>query len=293
MILFIFAVSFVSFLYPCLFQVISLCISFYIFWRLFLLDSIASPHVVDATNLLYCDIADVDMDALSKQVADRLRIGMDKHGVTTEAEWVTALRNGGKLNCSESFDNFLEGKKNGWISTDAFTFPETGTLEIVRDDPNSGVQAYVTSVLRKISESTYVYAASKTDPNKFVKKATRLALTSLLDPEAYRRQSFGHRKPDVVAYECLKSGAFAITLIGDCKGASSLDKDFHEAEIGHILDMSKELLTKFQVFRYMMISFLTDGRRFQFFKMKREEGEFHFSQSKVYTNTSGWQVDFM
>lgn len=94
----------------------------------------------------------------------------------------------------------------------------------------------------------------------------------------------------MVAYGGANRGAFAITLIGDCKGVTSLNMDFNDAEIGHILDMSKELLGKFQVFRHVMISFLTDGQRFQFFRVKKESGEFNFSQSTVYTDTFGWQV---
>ena len=233
------------------------------------------------------------MTALSKQVADNLRLSTDtKHGVTTEAEWVAALRNDGKLKYLQSFDNFLAEKGAGWINTTDFNFPGIGTGEIPREDPNSGVQGYVTEKLYQILNATHFHARKKKDPNKFVKEGTKLTLRIQPDPEAFSRPSFGHRKPDVVAYGSSNRGAFAIALIGDCKGVVSLVKDFQEPEIGHILDMSKELLTKFQVFRHVMFSFLTDGHRFQFFKVKRESDGFHFSQSTVYTNTLGWQVDY-
>jgi hypothetical protein len=232
------------------------------------------------------------MAVLSRQVADHLRLSTDtKHGVTTEAEWVAALRNNGKLKHLESFDDFLAGKGAGWINTTDFNFPVIGTGEIPREDPNSGVQGYVTEKLTQILNANTIHARKKKNPNQFIQQGTQLTLKILPDPEAFSRPSFGHRKPDVVAYRGSNRGAFAIALIGDCKGVVSLDKDFQPAEIGHILDMSKDLLAKFQVFRHVMFSFLTDGHRFQFFKVQRESDGFHFTQSIVFTETLGWQVD--
>ena len=92
------------------------------------------------------------MAALSRQVADHLRLSTDtKHGVTTEAEWVAALRSNGKLKHLESFDNFLAGKGAGWINTTDFNFPVIGTGdEIPRENSVSGVQGYVTEKLNQI-----------------------------------------------------------------------------------------------------------------------------------------------
>jgi hypothetical protein len=233
------------------------------------------------------------MAALSRQVADHLRLSTDtKHGVTTEAEWVAALRSNGKLKHLESFDDFLAVKGAGWINTTAdFNFPGIGTGEIPRDNSVSGVQTYVTDKLNQILNAKYFHARKKKNPNQFIQQREELTLKIQPDPDAFRRVSFGHRKPDVVAYRGSNRGAFAIALIGDCKGVVSLDKDFQPAEIGHILDMSKDLLSKFQVFRHVMFSFLTDGQRFQFFKVQRESDGFHFTQSIVFTDTLGWQVD--
>jgi serine/threonine protein kinase len=73
------------------------------------------------------------------------------------------------------------------------------------------------------------------------------------------------------------------------KGASSKG-DFPDAEIGHILDLAKVLLRSYQVFRRVLYCFLTDGERFQFFRVERRIDGFFFQQSSVFSNTMGWQI---
>ena len=70
------------------------------------------------------------------------------------------------------------------------------------------------------------------------------------------------------------------------KGASSKG-DFSDAEIGHILDLAKTLLRSHH---RVLCCFLTDGERFQFFKVERRIDEFFFQQSSVFSNTMGWQI---
>jgi hypothetical protein len=54
--------------------------------------------------------------------------------------------------------------------------------------------------------------------------------------------------------------------------------------------MSKELLAKHQVFRNILYCFLTDGQRFQFFKVTRVSDGFNFVESSVFIGTFGWQI---
>ena len=253
------------------------------------------PHLIFLHDfwtggLLKSSEAPVDMDELTRQVATNLRIGMDKHGVTTAAQWVSSLRGNHKLLYRQELDSFLTAAKLGWICCDpTFNFPPLGTAESPRVDRESGTQAYVTGQLRSIKQATHFHA-EKRDKSGFVKKKNALNLQSFPDPDAYERTAFGPRKPDVVAYasENLR-GALAITLIGDVKGASS-EGDFPDAEIGHILGLARTLLGSYQVFRRVLYCFLTDGNRFQFFKVERQSDEFFFQQSSVFFNTMGWQI---
>ena len=247
-------------------------------------------HAFWTGGFLKSSEAPIDMDELSRKVATNLKIDMDKHGVTTTAQWVISLRTNQKLLYRQELDKFLLPDKLGWICCDdPFNFPTLGTAESPRENWGSGTQAYVTGQLRRINQATHLHAGKK-DGTGFVKAKQALNLQSFPDPDAYKRTSFGPRKPDVVAYTDKDlRGALAITLIGDVKGASSLG-DFPDAEIGQILDLAKTLLGSYQVFRRVLYCFLTDGNRFQFFRVERRIDGFFFHQSSVFYNTKGWLI---
>ena len=55
------------------------------------------------------------MDVLADKVATELRIGMDKHGVTIAAQWVSDLRQKRKLSFVPGLDSFLSQMTLGWM----------------------------------------------------------------------------------------------------------------------------------------------------------------------------------
>ena len=84
-------------------------------------------------------------------------------------------------------------------------------------------------------------------------------------------------------------GELAIIFFGDVKPAG--EADFIDEQKGHILDMAIDFMTKVQIDRTHLFCFLTDGKRFQFFRVTREDNDsFVFSQSEVLLEHIGWQV---
>lgn len=65
--------------------------------------------------------------------------------------------------------------------------------------------------------------------------------TSISDPAAYRKVSYGTRRPDIVFHLKDHAGSGAITMIGDVKGRSGTS-DFNDEQMGHIIDMTFDLL---------------------------------------------------
>jgi hypothetical protein len=238
-------------------------------------------------------VTTADLKRLADEFDTKLRLGAEKHGVTTEAQWVTDLRDKSQLVSNHDLDQYLEEvRTRGWIADSCPEFPVFSTGESPRNDWATGTQAFVARMLTSIiSSSSYVYPVSSRNDNKFVKTGKfKLMLLSVPDPESFKKRSFGTRLPDVVCYEGReRRGSQAITMIGDVKSYTS-HGDFPEAEIGHVLDMAKKLLMDHQVFRTYLYCFLTDGHRFQFFKVTRNTDSLLFEQSSVLTGIRGWQV---
>jgi hypothetical protein len=113
----------------------------------------------------------------------------------------------------------------------------------------------------------------------------RSCCNQYVDPTAYSRKSLGNRKPDVVSYASSDTkGSQEIVLLGDVKGREL--GGFSDAEIGHVLDIGTVLMRDHQVGRRELYVFLTDGYRFQFFSISRDEivkGRWSILQSPVYT----------
>jgi hypothetical protein len=80
-------------------------------------------------------------------------------------------------------------------------------------------------------------------------------------------------------------------MIGDTKPSETDDEsDFDDTQVGHILDMVQELLTKVQPWRLKCISFLTDTRRFQFFLTRRTQDGYNHYSSPVFKFLDGWRI---
>ena len=210
-----------------------------------------------------------------------LKIGLTHPGVSTKAEWARSLKQRGNLLFDQSFQFFLENTRYPyWPQNKLPVFP------IQKSGETETCQPFVDNVINLIAKDEGYEI--KVDGG-FHANSTALQSKQRIE-SAYETVSFSRRKPDVVIYNGNLGGACAISILGDVKGRRSDTADFPDAEIGHILDMSKVLLDEHQFSRTLLYSFLTDGYRFQFFKCERGSNSFTFQSSSVFVGLDGWQV---
>lgn len=231
------------------------------------------------------------MDEVAREIKE-LRIGKLHQGVTTAAEWVCDLRDKDALSHSEEFNAWLlENKPNGWIrggDLGADFFPSDMCLE----NGVGGTQEFVWSLLGQYSKNNQCKIHHpRIDGKGFLSKSTE-ALTLSCYPVAnsHTKPSFGSRKPDnVFRSRSDVTGAHTIVVLGDNKRRAH--GKFTDEEIGHVLDMTRQLLMDYQKRRVLMYCFLTDGYRLQFFGVRRGRmNNFTFLESNVYEGLTGWQV---
>ena len=207
-------------------------------------------------------------------------------GTTTEAEMVQEKKENREL-VPFRHQTIMNFKVSWWIRNDDVSrnkFPNVGETE------KDICQPFVTKILEAFTQAD-IPKTSLYYPTNAIKRCSGIQLTSVVDNQAYRKVSFDGRKPDVVSYEAECTGSLAITFIGDVKRRSIASGDFTDQEQGHILDMGFDLMN-IQRHRAFLICFLTDGFRFQFFKIDRREGNKYYSQySAVFEGLSGWQVE--
>ena len=119
-------------------------------------------------------------------------------------------------------------------------------------------------------------------------------LKSWSKENAYVAPSFAGRKPDLVNHEKGCTGSIAITFFGDCKKrGKDTDGNFTDEQIGHILDMSRVFMEKVGYYCQKLLTFLTDGKRWQFFvtQRSRDDNGFHYKVSKVIDDSqNGWNI---
>ena len=216
------------------------------------------------------------------------QLNMGHMGVSTEAEFVQDLRKNStgaqlQLLTMQMADFLFADPKN-------FTYPALGSGE------EAVCQPFISTQLRAmLSRTKYVLASGVfkfIDRWKKCKDELILYTTELVD--AHSRSSFGSRKPDIAGFDGTLRGPQAITLFGDVKGcAAASDSPFPDAQIGHVLDMGRVLLSQHQLWRTYIYVFLTDGVRFVFFKITRDSAAlaaFRYDMSAVYIKERGWQV---
>ena len=105
--------------------------------------------------------------------------------------------------------------------------------------------------------------------------------------------SFSGRKPDIPCFNgMLRGGGCSITLLGDVKDCGPRNNDFSDVEVGHILDMGTDLLTKEQFTRTFLFCFSRTDTDSIFFRCFRSQqgGGITYEQSAVYGGEYGWQV---
>ena len=225
-----------------------------------------------------------------------LQISREHKGISTTAEWVTSLRAEGSLAAnSVSLDTFLEEcAVNWWPTAGVAAFPPIGAMETATCQP------FVTARSHEIANCDGQVHRKKhfrvPGTYTYLRQATKYVNFHSGPVDGHAVVSYSGRSPDIPCYyNGVRRGGCSITILGDVKGCGSRNKDFPEAEIGHILDMGTDLMTKEQFTRAVLFCFLTDGYRFQFFKCSRsQQGDgIRYEQSAVYSGEHGWQVSMM
>ena len=203
-----------------------------------------------------------------------LKAGASRKGVTTQAQFYQEIYQNQSLDRHSNLKGIWNGKAN-W-PLDFPTPPNDGTGEsdkVDKDKKIPGVQTFFTNVLKSLIPHT--------------KKKDKVQ--SIPDPEAFRKCSFGTRKPDVVNYAEGKNGALGITSFGELKGRRH--GDFADEEKGHVLDMARSYMEDFGFNRPFLIVFLSDGVRWQFFRVVRQETSFRYLEGcMVSSHEEGWRM---
>lgn len=214
---------------------------------------------------------------------EKIQVVNNKHGVTSYANFAQRLKEKNKLIFKPEFQIWLQNFQDKWWPCEEVeTFPELHQKEAEHCQPFVSRMINTLALNNKhklLKNGGYSKnpASTQPSPNDVV--------------DAFKSVSFNQRKPDIVMYKANQRGACSITMLGDVKSRNS-DNDFPNEEVGHILDMTIELMTDHQSLRKTFYCFLTDGYRFQFFKCHRVGDSFTFEFSSVFLGESGWQVFF-
>ena len=105
-------------------------------------------------------------------------------------------------------------------------------------------------------------------------------------------QTLGTHKPDHLMRKAGRSGEQSIVTAGEIKRmlkGEIAHGDFSDEEVGQELDFL-QMAFILQPWRTFIYGFLTDTRRFEFFRAVREclQGGIHFERSEVHTDEAGW-----
>lgn len=233
-----------------------------------------------------------DPGVLEQLVRDvrELKVNHSHKGISTAAKWVASLRDAGTLTRQAvNLDAFLRDQAVKWWPTaNVAAFPSAGAME------SATCQPYVSARINDIvsCRGRVHKRRSLLGLSRYLTHATEEVRFRSIPVDGHSIVSFSGRSPDVPCYNGDLRGACSITLLGDVKGCGPRNKDFPDAEVGHILDMATDLLTKEQFTRTLLYCFLTDGYRFQFFCCRRIQRRetFTYEQSPVYGGEVAWQV---
>jgi hypothetical protein len=241
-------------------------------------------------NVLTTGDGGAKLDQIQLQLR-ALQISREHKGISTASEWVTSLRAEGSLAVnSVGLDTFLEEcAVNWWPTAGVAAFPPDGAMETATCQP------FVTARINEIASCSGQVHRKKQirlpGTSAYVQATEHVDFRSI-PVDGHAVVSYSGRSPDIPCYNGVRRGGCSITLIGDVKGCGPRNKDFPEAEMGHILDMGTDLMTKEQFTRTTLYCFLTDGYRFQFFRCFRSQlgDRIRYEQSAVYGGEHGWQV---
>jgi hypothetical protein len=119
---------------------------------------------------------------------------------------------------------------------------------------------------------------------------------TVIDVNSTNVPTIGTHKPDILTRKKLRGGVQSIREVGEMKSMRDSEYpqgDFSNEEIGQTLDYLQATLTA-QPWRIFVYGFLSDCRRFEFFKAMRKmnlnSSEVIFERSGVLMDVAGWSA---
>ena len=155
-----------------------------------------------------------------------------------------------------------------------------------------GVRVILNSLLRELFRGKTLYMETK--DRKTFNEATKAPLCRnySINLEEYKYPSFQNRKPDFVANFANYVGPQAIVLIGNFTSRANFS--FTKEEKGKLIDFARALLFHEQFHRHFIFCFLSDGIRFQFFRVEKlVENDLDDLRVRIFPvviGIQGWQV---
>jgi hypothetical protein len=223
--------------------------------------------------------------------------------VTTEAEFIQALHFEKKIAHCPDFDGWIgillgETFKNGcWIfkEMNSSHVPQTACGEkdfMIGKARFMGTQSYFTKLVNALLKPCLIYPLGA--KGAFIDKGRKQLRLASTPEDSHNKSSFSTRKPDFTAYKIGSAGEYAISFFGDVKPFAGDERiDFTDAEVGHVIDMGFEFMRHVQPLRPFLIVFLTDMRRWQFFKIVRLENKsFEVQVSSIRVDAKGFSAFF-
>ena len=204
----------------------------------------------------------------------------------TRAEATVENVRKGVLSHSPKLTKHLEDQSITWWpqGLNDNTFPSLGDKEIRTCQPFvSKVLAIFSKGKVKVKSST---VKGKVNNSKTSQEVKIMSIPYLSAPST---PTVGKKRPDCVFYEANKTGNAAITLIGEVKSGG--DGNFADEDIGQLTDVTTRVM-RLQPFRRYILSFLTDGRRFQFYRCRRVKSDYSFEYSSIFEGKEAWQVRY-
>lgn len=226
--------------------------------------------------------------------------------VTAHADFLKCLRSYGDLKHNISFDDSLQtlsqpfsdkfiarGNYDAHFPADPCGEKDAELRGMRSRTVVKGTQSYLADLNTKIRDPDAQLFCLDLQNSGVYGDQNRVSLSLESIPEdRFDAVSFLTRKPDMVGYDVLcRQGPNAITIFGDAKPFIGTDYPFSEQQVGQILDMAFEFLRQVQPWRYFLIVFLTDTRRWQFFKVFRNSGKrsgFEILESSILIDAAGW-----
>ena len=195
-----------------------------------------------------------------------MRISRDHKGISTAAEWVNSLRTEGSLEIgSFRLDTFLQScVVDWWPTADNVDFPPVGAMETTTCQPfvTAGISEIASCICGgQVCRRNFIDSYSSSSAQTIKQRVEFRSVPACGWPAIKLLVFLAVNLISLVSTVCLE----VVVLLGDVKDCGPRNNDFSDVEVGHILDMRTDLLTKEQFTRTFLFCFLTDGYRFQFF----------------------------